>query len=181
MTIMTNDKMMAQISGKDGFIAALDQSGGDGCKDFTEQRDLIEVARATAMIDAGRGERVRVPASGRASWDRRQARDNAYSGDAEMFRLMRTGPDPIASPYGLCPVASLTRRISAPTQAGVSRTGPRSSETSTRMSRLPRDRYGARRDFASAVGVGGHGDYRRNRAEATALALFHVSRVEPQI
>src|ERR1700758_4703631 len=25
---MTNDKMMAQISGKDGFIAALDQSGG---------------------------------------------------------------------------------------------------------------------------------------------------------
>jgi fructose-bisphosphate aldolase class I len=28
MTIMSNDKMMAQISGKDGFIAALDQSGG---------------------------------------------------------------------------------------------------------------------------------------------------------
>jgi fructose-bisphosphate aldolase class I len=28
MTIMTNDKMMAQISGQDGFIAALDQSGG---------------------------------------------------------------------------------------------------------------------------------------------------------
>jgi fructose-bisphosphate aldolase class I len=28
MTIMANDKMMAQISGKDGFIAALDQSGG---------------------------------------------------------------------------------------------------------------------------------------------------------
>jgi len=28
MTIMTNDKMMAQISGRDGFIAALDQSGG---------------------------------------------------------------------------------------------------------------------------------------------------------
>ena len=25
---MVNDKMMAQISGKDGFIAALDQSGG---------------------------------------------------------------------------------------------------------------------------------------------------------
>jgi fructose-bisphosphate aldolase class 1 len=25
---MANDKMMAQISGKDGFIAALDQSGG---------------------------------------------------------------------------------------------------------------------------------------------------------
>src|ERR1700731_4429554 len=28
MTIMANNKMMAQISGKDGFIAALDQSGG---------------------------------------------------------------------------------------------------------------------------------------------------------
>jgi fructose-bisphosphate aldolase, class I len=28
MTIMVNDKMMAQISGKGGFIAALDQSGG---------------------------------------------------------------------------------------------------------------------------------------------------------
>src|SRR6202008_3654335 len=28
MTIMTNDKMMTQISGQDGFIAALDQSGG---------------------------------------------------------------------------------------------------------------------------------------------------------
>jgi fructose-bisphosphate aldolase class I len=28
MTIMANDKMMAQISGRDGFIAALDQSGG---------------------------------------------------------------------------------------------------------------------------------------------------------
>src|SRR5437868_10306153 len=28
MTIMTNDKMMAQISGQNGFIAALDQSGG---------------------------------------------------------------------------------------------------------------------------------------------------------
>jgi fructose-bisphosphate aldolase class I len=28
MTIMPDDKMMAQISGKDGFIAALDQSGG---------------------------------------------------------------------------------------------------------------------------------------------------------
>src|ERR1700730_9010217 len=28
MTIMTNDKMTAQISGQDGFIAALDQSGG---------------------------------------------------------------------------------------------------------------------------------------------------------
>src|SRR3984893_12192449 len=28
MTIMANDKMMAQISGHDGFIAALDQSGG---------------------------------------------------------------------------------------------------------------------------------------------------------
>jgi fructose-bisphosphate aldolase class 1 len=28
MTIMANDKMTAQISSKDGFIAALDQSGG---------------------------------------------------------------------------------------------------------------------------------------------------------
>src|ERR1700758_2473151 len=28
MTIMSNDKMMAQMSGKGGFIAALDQSGG---------------------------------------------------------------------------------------------------------------------------------------------------------
>jgi fructose-bisphosphate aldolase class I len=28
MTIMANDKMMTQMSGKDGFIAALDQSGG---------------------------------------------------------------------------------------------------------------------------------------------------------
>src|SRR5712671_2979827 len=28
MTIMTNDKMMAQMSGEGGFIAALDQSGG---------------------------------------------------------------------------------------------------------------------------------------------------------
>jgi hypothetical protein len=28
MTIMANDKMMTQISVKDGFIAALDQSGG---------------------------------------------------------------------------------------------------------------------------------------------------------
>src|SRR5271167_5195532 len=28
MTTMANDKMMAQISVKDGFIAALDQSGG---------------------------------------------------------------------------------------------------------------------------------------------------------
>src|ERR1700720_2606862 len=28
MTTMTNDRMMAQMSGKDGFIAALDQSGG---------------------------------------------------------------------------------------------------------------------------------------------------------
>src|SRR6516165_8123885 len=28
MTIMADDKMMAQMSGKGGFIAALDQSGG---------------------------------------------------------------------------------------------------------------------------------------------------------
>jgi hypothetical protein len=27
-TIMANDKMMAQISGKDGFLAGLDQTGG---------------------------------------------------------------------------------------------------------------------------------------------------------
>ena len=51
---MTNDKMMAQISGKDGFIAALDQSGG---------------STPGALRLYG------IP-------------DNAYSGDAEMFRLM---------------------------------------------------------------------------------------------
>jgi fructose-bisphosphate aldolase class 1 len=28
MTIMASDRMMAQISGQEGFIAALDQSGG---------------------------------------------------------------------------------------------------------------------------------------------------------
>jgi fructose-bisphosphate aldolase class I len=54
MMIMTNDKMMAQISGKDGFIAALDQSGG---------------STPGALRFYG------IP-------------DNAYSGDAEMFRLM---------------------------------------------------------------------------------------------
>src|SRR5258707_9837326 len=54
MTIMTNDKMMAQISGQDGFIAALDQSGG---------------STPGALRLYG------IP-------------DNAYSGDAEMFRLM---------------------------------------------------------------------------------------------
>jgi len=54
MTIMTNDKMMAQISGQDGFIAALDQSGG---------------STPGALRLYG------VP-------------DNAYSGDAEMFRLI---------------------------------------------------------------------------------------------
>jgi fructose-bisphosphate aldolase class I len=54
MMIMTNDKMMAQISGKDGFIAALDQSGG---------------STPGALRLYG------IP-------------DNAYSGDAEMFRLM---------------------------------------------------------------------------------------------
>jgi fructose-bisphosphate aldolase class I len=52
--IMANDKMMAQISGKDGFIAALDQSGG---------------STPGALRLYG------IP-------------DNAYSGDAEMFRLM---------------------------------------------------------------------------------------------
>src|SRR5712672_1978785 len=54
MTIMANDKMMAQISEKGGFIAALDQSGG---------------STPGALRLYG------IP-------------DNAYSGDAEMFRLM---------------------------------------------------------------------------------------------
>jgi fructose-bisphosphate aldolase class I len=54
MTIMTNDKMMAQMSEKGGFIAALDQSGG---------------STPGALRLYG------IP-------------DNAYSGDAEMFRLM---------------------------------------------------------------------------------------------
>jgi fructose-bisphosphate aldolase class I len=54
MKIMTNDKMMAQISGKGGFIAALDQSGG---------------STPGALRLYG------IP-------------DSAYSGDAEMFRLM---------------------------------------------------------------------------------------------
>jgi fructose-bisphosphate aldolase class I len=54
MTIMSNDKMMAQMSGKGGFIAALDQSGG---------------STPGALRLYG------IP-------------DNAYSGDAEMFRLM---------------------------------------------------------------------------------------------
>ncbi len=51
---MANDKMMAQISGQDGFIAALDQSGG---------------STPGALRLYG------IP-------------DNAYSGEAEMFRLM---------------------------------------------------------------------------------------------
>jgi fructose-bisphosphate aldolase class I len=51
---MANDKMMAQISGRDGFIAALDQSGG---------------STPGALRLYG------IP-------------DNAYSGDAEMFRLV---------------------------------------------------------------------------------------------
>src|ERR1700704_6950436 len=54
MTIMTNDQMMAQISGQGGFIAALDQSGG---------------STPGALRLYG------IP-------------DNAYSGDAEMFRLV---------------------------------------------------------------------------------------------
>jgi fructose-bisphosphate aldolase, class I len=54
MTIMADDKMMAQMSGKGGFIAALDQSGG---------------STPGALRLYG------IP-------------DNAYSGDAEMFRLM---------------------------------------------------------------------------------------------
>jgi fructose-bisphosphate aldolase, class I len=53
-TIMANDKMMAQISTQDGFIAALDQSGG---------------STPGALRHYG------IP-------------DSAYSGDAEMFRLM---------------------------------------------------------------------------------------------
>src|SRR5713226_4549404 len=54
MTIMTNDKMMAQISGRDGFIAALDQSGG---------------STPGALRLYG------IP-------------DSAYSGDAEMFKIV---------------------------------------------------------------------------------------------
>src|SRR5271169_2382342 len=54
MTIMTNDRMMAQISGQGGFIAALDQSGGS----TPDALRLYGIA------------------------------DNAYSGDAEMFRLV---------------------------------------------------------------------------------------------
>jgi fructose-bisphosphate aldolase, class I len=51
---MANNKMAAQISGKDGFIAALDQSGG---------------STPSALRIYG-------------------IADSAYSGDAEMFRLM---------------------------------------------------------------------------------------------
>jgi fructose-bisphosphate aldolase class I len=54
MTIMADDKMMAQMSGKGGFIAALDQSGG---------------STPGALRLYG------IP-------------DSAYSGEAEMFRLM---------------------------------------------------------------------------------------------
>ncbi len=54
MTMMANDKMMSQISGKDGFIAALDQSGG---------------STPGALRLYG------IP-------------ETAYSGDAEMFKLM---------------------------------------------------------------------------------------------
>jgi fructose-bisphosphate aldolase, class I len=54
MTIMANDKMMAQMSAKDGFIAALDQSGG---------------STPGALRLYG------IP-------------DSAYSGEAEMFRLV---------------------------------------------------------------------------------------------
>jgi fructose-bisphosphate aldolase class I len=54
MTIMANDKMMAQMSGQGGFIAALDQSGG---------------STPGALRLYG------IP-------------DSAYSGDAEMFRLV---------------------------------------------------------------------------------------------
>src|SRR5258708_18645976 len=61
MTIMANDKMMAQISEKGGFIAALDQSGG---------------STPGALRLYG------IP-------------DNAYSGDAEMFRLVHEMRVPI--------------------------------------------------------------------------------------
>jgi fructose-bisphosphate aldolase class I len=54
MAIMANDKMLAQMSGKPGFIAALDQSGGS----TPGALRLYGIA------------------------------DTAYSGDAEMFRLM---------------------------------------------------------------------------------------------
>jgi fructose-bisphosphate aldolase class I len=54
MTIMVNDKMTTQISAKDGFIAALDQSGG---------------STPGALRLYG------IP-------------DSAYSGDAEMFKLV---------------------------------------------------------------------------------------------
>jgi fructose-bisphosphate aldolase class I len=54
MVIMIDDKMLAQIAGRDGFIAALDQSGG---------------STPGALRLYG------IP-------------DSAYSGDAEMFRLM---------------------------------------------------------------------------------------------
>jgi fructose-bisphosphate aldolase class I len=54
ITIMVNEKMLAQMSGKGGFIAALDQSGG---------------STPGALRLYG------IP-------------DSAYSGDAEMFRLM---------------------------------------------------------------------------------------------
>jgi fructose-bisphosphate aldolase class I len=54
MKIMANDKMMSQMHGKDGFIAALDQSGG---------------STPGALRLYG------IP-------------DSAYSGDAEMFRLV---------------------------------------------------------------------------------------------
>src|ERR1700694_4689922 len=54
MTTMTNDRMMAQMRKKPGFIAALDQSGG---------------STPGALRLYG------IP-------------DSAYSGDAEMFRLM---------------------------------------------------------------------------------------------
>jgi fructose-bisphosphate aldolase, class I len=54
MTIMANDRMMAQISRQGGFIAALDQSGGS----TPGALHLYGIA------------------------------DSAYSGDAEMFRLM---------------------------------------------------------------------------------------------
>src|SRR5215469_14727763 len=54
VTIMANDKMMAQMHGKGGFIAALDQSGG---------------STPGALRLYG------IP-------------ETAYSGDAEMFKLM---------------------------------------------------------------------------------------------
>src|SRR4051794_3356688 len=36
-------------------------------------------------------------------------------------------------------------------------------------------------DLPFALGVGGHGDYRRDRDDAAALALFEVGGVQPEV